>query len=52
MMQGAADGHTFIVVGPDAKITWRADFGGPPNYTMYIGVDQILGDYQAARVAA
>jgi peroxiredoxin len=52
MMGSAADGHTFIVVGPDGRIEWRADYGGPPNYTMYVGVDQLLGDFRAGRVAA
>jgi peroxiredoxin len=52
MMGNAADGHTFIVVGPDGRIEWRADYGGPPNYTMYVGVDQLLSDFRAGRVAA
>ena len=31
MMGTSADGHTFIVVGPDGNIRWRADYGGPLN---------------------
>jgi peroxiredoxin len=42
MMGNAADGHTFIVVGPDGTILWRADYGGPPNYTMNVPVSQLL----------
>lgn len=44
MMGTSADGHTFIVVGPDGKIRWRADFGGAPNYTMYVPVDELISD--------
>jgi peroxiredoxin Q/BCP len=38
------DAHTFLVVGPDGKILWRADYGGSPNYTMYIPVPDLLAD--------
>jgi peroxiredoxin Q/BCP len=38
------DAHTFIVVGPDGKIRWRADYGGAPNYTMYIPVPDLIAD--------
>ncbi len=44
MMGQGADGHSFILVGPDGRIRWRADYGGAPNYTMYVPVDQILRD--------
>jgi peroxiredoxin len=47
MMGTAADGHTFIVVGPDGTILWRADYGGPPNYTMNVPVDQLLSAMRA-----
>ena len=46
MMGNSRDGHTFIVVGPDGVIRWRADYGGPPNFTMYLPVDVLLGDIQ------
>lgn len=46
MMGNSRDGHTFIVVGPDGVIGWRADYGGPPNYTMYLPVDALLADIQ------
>ncbi len=44
MMGTSRDGHTFIVVGPDGRILWRADYGGPPNYTMYVPVSNLLAD--------
>jgi peroxiredoxin Q/BCP len=47
MMAGSADGHTFIVVGRDGRIRWRADYGGPPNYTMLVPVDNLIADIKA-----
>ena len=44
MMGAGADGHTFIVVGPDGVIRWRADYGGPPKYTMYLPVSSLVAD--------
>lgn len=48
MMGTSADGHSFIVVGPDGKIRWRADYGGPPDYTMYVGIPRLLNDMNPA----
>lgn len=48
MMSGSRDGHTFILVGPDGKIQWRADYGGPPNYTMYVPIQNITASIKAA----
>lgn len=47
MMGGSHNGHTFIVVGPDGTIEWRADYGGAPDYTMYLPVDALLTDLAA-----
>lgn len=47
MMGDDRDGHTFILVGPDGTITWRADYGGAPKYTMYVPVPQLLTDLRA-----
>ena len=47
MMGGSHNGHTFIVVGPDGTIEWRADYGGAPDYTMYLPVDALLQDLQS-----
>jgi peroxiredoxin len=44
MMGEGRNGHTFIVVGPDGEIKWRADYGGPPDYTMYVPVEDLLAD--------
>lgn len=44
MMGGSRNGHTFIVVGPDGEILWRADYGGAPDYTMYVPVENLLAD--------
>ncbi len=47
MMGTSRDGHTFIVVGPDGRIRWRADYGGAPDYTMYVPVLDLLADLRA-----
>ena len=49
MMGTSTDGHSFVLVGPDGRIQWRADYGGAPNYTMYVGVDRLLADLTAGR---
>jgi peroxiredoxin len=36
MMGEMRDGHSFILVGADGRIRWRADYGGTPNYTMFL----------------
>ena len=47
MMGTSADGHTFILVGPDGAIRWRADYGGPPKYTMFLPTTTMLADVKA-----
>lgn len=47
MMGGSHNGHTFIVVGPEGDIVWRADYGGAPDYTMYLPADALLEDLRA-----
>ncbi len=47
MMGMSAYGHSFLLVGPDGKIVWRADYGGSPNYTMYVGPPALLADLRA-----
>ncbi len=47
MMGDSTNGHTFVVVGPDGKIQWRADYGGAPDYTMYVPVPDLLADMRA-----
>lgn len=49
MMGDSRNGHTFILVGPDGTIQWRADYGGAPDYTMYVPVAQLMNDLEAGR---
>ncbi len=49
MMGGSANGHSFILVGPDGTIDWRADYGGAPDYTMYLPTEKMLADLAAER---
>ena len=51
MMGTMADGHSFVLVGPDGEIDWRADYGGEPKYTMYLPVDKLLADLAAGTKA-
>ncbi|MGH7377912.1 MAG: redoxin domain-containing protein [Candidatus Methylomirabilales bacterium] len=44
MMGEGFNGHSFIAVGPDGTILWRADYGGPPDHTMYLPVDSLIAD--------
>lgn len=41
------DGHTFILVGRDGRILWRADYGGPPKYTMFLPTGALLTDLKS-----
>lgn len=51
MMGDSRAGHTFILVGPDGTIQWRADYGGAPNYTMYLPTEKMLADLTRERAA-
>ena len=44
MMGDMRDGHSFVLVGPNGTISWRADYGGAPAYTMFLPTQQILAD--------
>ena len=44
MMGDSANGHSFVVVGPDGTIQHRADYGGAPKYTMYVPVETLVAD--------
>lgn len=50
MMGGTRNGHSFILVGPEGEIQWRADYGGAPDYTMYVAATQLLQDLEEGRV--
>ncbi len=47
MMGAGRDGHTFILVGPNGVIRWRADYGGAPKYIMYLPTTALLADIKA-----
>lgn len=44
MMGESRDGHSFVVVGPDGRIRHRADYGGAPDYTMYVPLRNLVAD--------
>jgi peroxiredoxin Q/BCP len=50
MMGDTRAGHSFLLVDPEGEIVWRADYGGAPDYTMYLPVDKVLADLQAGRI--
>ncbi|MGY4647006.1 peroxiredoxin family protein [Mycobacterium sp. URHB0021] len=50
MMGTMRDGHSFVLVGPDGRIRWRADYGGAPKYTMFLPTDKMLADLTAERL--
>jgi len=43
-MMGERNGHSFILVGKNGRIRWRADYGGAPKYTMFVPDDTLLAD--------
>lgn len=50
MMGTMRDGHSFVLIGPDARILWRADYGGAPRYTMFLPTARMLADLGAERI--
>jgi peroxiredoxin Q/BCP len=52
MMGNSTNGHSFIVVGADGRIRWRADYGGAPDYTMYVPVPSLLADLNTGLAAS
>ncbi|MCX8565159.1 peroxiredoxin family protein [Mycolicibacterium mucogenicum] len=50
MMGDMRDGHSFVLVGPDGTIRWRADYGGAPKYTMFLPTGKVLADLTAERL--
>ncbi len=43
-MHPGTSGHSFVLVGPTGRIEWRGDFGGAPDYTMYVPVANLITD--------
>ncbi|MGW3353201.1 peroxiredoxin family protein [Nonomuraea rubra] len=52
MMGDSKPGHSFLLIGPDGTIRWRADYGGEPKYTMFLPTSQILADMRRDMQAA
>lgn len=48
MMGHDRDGHTFVLVGKNGRIVWRADYGGAPKYTMFVPDDELLTQLRTA----
>lgn len=44
MMGESRNGHSFILVGPNGRIQWRADYGGAPDYTMFLPAANLVAD--------
>lgn len=42
MMGHDRDGHSFVLVGKNGKIVWRADYGGAPKYTMFVPANVLI----------
>ncbi len=47
MMGASMNGHSFVLVDEKGIIEWRADYGGPPDHTMYLPVSNVLADLRA-----
>jgi hypothetical protein len=48
-MGDTRDGHTLPAGRPGRHDPVAADYGGAPNYTMYVPVDWLLADMKAGR---
>jgi peroxiredoxin Q/BCP len=44
MMGDSRDGHSFVLVDGQGKVVWRADYGGAPDFTMYVPPSNLLAD--------
>lgn len=51
MMGDMRDGHSFVLVGGDGVIRWRADYGSAPDYTMFLPTPKMLADLTSERVS-
>ena len=47
MMGNSTDGHSFVFVDAKGIIRWRADYGGSPDFTMYVPPANLLADLRA-----
>jgi peroxiredoxin len=48
MMGDSTDGHSFVFVDKFGVIQWRADYGGSPDFTMYVPPANLLADLKVA----
>lgn len=48
MMGDTTDGHSFVLVDPQGMIVWRADYGGEPDFTMYVPPSNVVADLRKA----
>lgn len=51
MMGVSRAGHSFLLIGPDSKALWRADYGGAANHAMFVPVDTLLSQLEANGVS-
>lgn len=51
MMGDSHAGHSFLLVNPEGEITWRADYGGAPDYTMFVPTQDLLKDLGAEQIS-
>ncbi|GAA2027384.1 hypothetical protein GCM10009740_16360 [Terrabacter terrae] len=49
MMGDMRDGHSFLLVDPEGTIRWRADYGGEPDYVMFVPTAKMLSDLARER---
>lgn len=52
MMGDGMDGHSFILIDPKGQVLWRADYGGAPNYSMFIPVEVLRADIEKGLAGA
>lgn len=52
MMGANMNGHSFVLVDEDGVIEWRRDYGGPPDYTMYLPVSSLLADMRSGNTSS
>lgn len=50
MMRPLRNGHSFMIIR-DGRIAWRADYGGAPDYTMFVPAAALAADIGAGSKA-
>lgn len=49
MMGEGMDGYSFVLIDGKGKVLWHADYGGAPNYSMFILKANIQQGLKVAR---